>query len=101
VETVCKRILEKGEHIMKKLKRMIVGIDIFAKSNNVLKRAFMVAKENKAELFIVHAVQTPWFSVPSYFGGKEISVDTEGIKKKIENNSRESSTTKSFTCFDR
>jgi len=69
---------------MKKIKRIIVGIDIFAKSNNVLKRALMVAKENKAELFIVHAVQTPWFSVPSYFGGKEITVDTEGIKKKIE-----------------
>jgi len=69
---------------MKKLKRIIVGIDIFAKSDNVLKRAFMVAKENKADLFIVHAVQAPWFSVPSYFGGKEITVDTKGIKKKIE-----------------
>ncbi len=69
---------------MKKLKRIIVGIDIFAKSNNVLKRAFMVAKENKAELFIIHAVQIPWFSVPSYFGGKEISVDIKGITKKIE-----------------
>jgi len=70
---------------MKNLKRMIVGIDIFAKSNNnVLKRALMLAKENKAELFIVHAVQTPWFSVPSYFGGKEITVDTKGITKRIE-----------------
>jgi len=69
---------------MKKLKRIIVGIDIFAKSNNVLKRALMVAKENKAELFIVYAVQTPWFSVPSYFGSKEITIDTKGITKKIE-----------------
>ena len=69
---------------MKKLKRIIVGIDIFAKSNNVLKRAFMLAKENRAELFIVHAVQTPWLSIPSYFGGKEIAVDTKGIEKKIE-----------------
>jgi len=69
---------------MKKLKRIIVGIDIFEKSNNVLKRAFMLAKENRAELFIVHAVQTPWLSIPSYFGGKEIAVDTKGIKKKIE-----------------
>ena len=66
------------------MKRIIVGIDIFAKSNNVLKRAFMVAKKNKADLFIVHAVQTPWFSVPSYFGSKEITVDIKGIKKKIE-----------------
>ena len=69
---------------MRKLKRIIVGLDIFAESNNVLKRAFMMAKQNKAELFIVHAVQTPWFSVPSYFGSKEITVDTKGITKKIE-----------------
>ena len=69
---------------MKKLKRIVVGIDILAKSNNVLKRALMVAKENKAELFIVHAVQTPWFSVPNFFGGKEIKIDIKGITKKIE-----------------
>ncbi|RRS31723.1 MAG: hypothetical protein P794_03435 [Epsilonproteobacteria bacterium (ex Lamellibrachia satsuma)] len=69
---------------MKKIKRILVSIDIFAKANNVLKRALMVAKQNKAELFIIHAVQTPWFSVPSYFGSKEISVDIEGITKKIE-----------------
>ena len=69
---------------MKKLKRVIVGIDIFERSNNVLKRALMVAKQNKAELFIVHAVQTPWFSVPSYFGSKEITIDIKGITKKIE-----------------
>lgn len=69
---------------MKKLKRIIVGIDIFAKANNVLKRALMLARQNKAELFIVHAVEAPLFSVPSYFGGKEISIDTKGITKKIE-----------------
>lgn len=69
---------------MKNLKRILVGIDVFAKSDNILKRALMVAKQNKAELFIVHAVQTPWLSVPSYFGGKEIVIDTEGITKKIE-----------------
>ena len=69
---------------MKKLKRIIVGLDIFAASNNVLKRALMEAKQNKAELFIIHVVQTPWFSVPSYFGSKEITIDTKGITKKIE-----------------
>ncbi len=68
---------------MKKLKRIIVGIDIFGKSNSVLKRALMVAKQNKAELFIVYVVQTPWLSVPSYFGSKEIVIDTKGIKNKI------------------
>ncbi len=69
---------------MKKLTRIIVGVDIFAKSNNVLKRALILARQNKAELFIIHAVETPWFSVPSFFGGKEITVDTEGVTKKIE-----------------
>lgn len=69
---------------MEKLNRIVVGIDILEKSNNVLKRAFLVAKENKAELFIVHAVQTPWFSVPNFFGGKEITIDIKGITKKIE-----------------
>jgi len=69
---------------MKKIKRIIVGIDIFAEGSNVLKRALMIAKRNKAELFLVHAVQTPWFSVPSYFGSKEVSIDIVAITKKIE-----------------
>lgn len=69
---------------MKKLKRIIVGIDILAKTDNVLKRAFMLAKENKAELYIVYAVRTPWFSLPDYFGSKEIVIDKKGIKKRIE-----------------
>ena len=69
---------------MKELKRIVVGIDISEKSDNVLKRALIVARENEAELFIVHAVVTPWLSVPSYFGSKETVIDIEGIKKKIE-----------------
>ena len=77
-------IMLKERTMMKKLKRVIVGIDIFAKSNYVLKRALLIAKENQAELFIIHAVHIPWFSVPSYFGSKELTVDTKGIIKKIE-----------------
>ena len=77
-------IEKKAGIYMKNLKRIIVGIDIFAESNNVLKRAFMLARENKAELFIIQAVQAPWLSIPSYFGSKDIAVDTKGIKKKIE-----------------
>ena len=69
---------------MKTLKRIVVGIDISEKSDNVLKRALIMARENKADLFIVHAVQTPWLSVPSYFGSKELVIDKEGISKKIE-----------------
>jgi len=69
---------------MKKLKRIVVGVDIFEKSNDVLKRALTLANEHKANLFIVHAVRTPWLAVPSYFGSKEIGIDKEGITKKIE-----------------
>ncbi len=69
---------------MKKIKRILVGIDVFSQSDHVLKRALMVAKRNKAELFLVHAVQIPWFSTPSYFGGKEITIDIEGTREKIE-----------------
>ncbi len=74
----------KGRYRMKRLQRIIAGIDIFEKSNNVLKRALMVAKQNKADLFIVHAVQTPWLSIPNYFGGKKVTVDIKSIKKKID-----------------
>lgn len=69
---------------MKKLKKIVVGIDVFGKSNNVLKRAFMLAKENKAQLFVVHAVHIPWLAMPNYFNTGEISIDKSGIKKKIE-----------------
>ena len=69
---------------MKKIKRILVGIDVFEKSNNVLKRALVIARENEAELFIVHAVETPWLSVPSYFGSKELDIDIKGITKTIE-----------------
>lgn len=69
---------------MKKPNRIVAGIDILAKTDHVIKRAFALAKENKAELYIVYAIQTPWFSVPDYFGSKEIEIDTKGIKKRIE-----------------
>lgn len=69
---------------MKKLKRIVVGIDISERTDNVLKRALMIARENEAELFVVHAVETPWLSVPSFFSSKELVIDTEGIKKTIE-----------------
>ncbi len=69
---------------MKKIKRILVGIDVFDKSNAVLKRAFMLAKEHDAFLTIVHAVQVPWLSVPSYFSSEALGVDTDGIRKKLE-----------------
>ena len=69
---------------MKKLERILVGIDVYGNPDNVLRRAFMLAKENAAELFIVQAVQVPWFSVPDYFGSKEVAVNTENIKDEIK-----------------
>jgi len=69
---------------MKELKRVLVGLDVTEKSNNVLKRALSIANEHKADLFIVHAVRTPWVGVPSYFGGKDIDIDKEGITQNIE-----------------
>lgn len=68
---------------MKKLKRIVAAVDIYSKSNNVLKRALMIARDNKAHLYIVHIVETPWLSLPDYFGGEEISIDTKALQKKL------------------
>lgn len=84
---------------MKKLKRIIVGIDTLGKPNNVLKRALMLAKENKAELYIVHAIQLPWFSVPDYFGSKKIVIDKKAIKKKIEKKIKALNVDTKVPCF--
>ena len=69
---------------MKKLKKIIVGIDVFASSDDVLKRALMIAKENKAELFIVHAIEMPWIKIADYFDSKVLVIDKKNIKKELE-----------------
>ncbi|HSR74043.1 MAG TPA: universal stress protein [Sulfurovum sp.] len=84
---------------MKKLQRIVVGIDIFEKSDNVLKRALMVAKENKSDLFVVHAVRIPWLGIPSYFGSKDIAIDKEGLKKKIEKKIKSLNKETKVNCF--
>ena len=84
---------------MKQVKRIVVGIDISEKSDNVLKRALMIARENEAELFVVHAVETPWLSVPSFFGSKDLVIDIEGIKKKIEKKLKTLNTGKKVPYF--
>jgi len=71
--------------MMKKLKRIVVGLDIFEKSNDVLKRALALASEHKADLFIIHGVRTPWFAVPSYFGSKEI-LTKKVLQRKLKKN---------------
>lgn len=84
---------------MKKLQRIVVGINIFAKSSNVLKRALSIAEENKAELYIIQAVPVPWFSVPDYFTSKNISIDKKAIKKKIEKKIEELNTKSKVACY--
>ncbi|MCW8821425.1 MAG: universal stress protein [Sulfurovum sp.] len=84
---------------MEKLKRIVVGIDVFEKSDNVLKRALILANENKADLFIIHAVRTPWLDVPSYFGSKDIDIDKEGITKKIEKKIKTLDKNSKVPCF--
>lgn len=84
---------------MKKLKRIVVGLDVFEKSNDVLKRALALASEHKANLLIVHAVRTPWLSVPSYFGSKEIGIDKERITKKIEKKLKILNKDRKVSCF--
>ena len=84
---------------MKKLQRIVVGIDVFEKSDHVLKRALMVAKENSADLFVVHAVRIPWLDIPSYFGSKPVAIDKEGIKKKIEKKIKLLNKESKVNCF--
>ena len=84
---------------MKKLKRIVVGIDINEKSDHVLTRALNLANEQKADLFVVHAVPTPWLAVPSYFGSKDIGIDTKGITKKIEKKLKTLNKESKVPCF--
>ncbi len=74
----------KAGSVMKKVKKLIVGIDLGSKSNHVLKRALMIAKQNKAKLFIMHVIEAPWFSLPSYFGAADDTIDTKALQKKID-----------------
>ncbi len=68
---------------MKNIKRILVGIDVFDKSNLVLKRAFMLAEEHNASIYLVHAVQVPWLSLPSYFASDALDIDSKGIEKRF------------------
>lgn len=70
--------------MMKKLQRILVAIDVYANPDDVLKRAFMRAEENEAELYIVQAIKVPLFSLPDYFGSKDVTVNIKGIKAEIE-----------------
>jgi nucleotide-binding universal stress UspA family protein len=84
---------------MKKIKRVLVGIDVHERSNDVLKRALILANEHKADLFVVHAVRVPWLSVPSYFGSKELGINTEAITKKIEKKIKAVNKGNEVNCF--
>ena len=75
---------QKGRYEMHKSSRIIVGIDPFAKSESIVKRAFMVARETGAELFILYAVKIPWFETPDLFRLKPESVDTDAISQDMQ-----------------
>ncbi|MDD2451097.1 MAG: universal stress protein [Sulfurovum sp.] len=64
--------------------RIVVGIDPFAKSETIVKRAFMVARERGAELFFVYAVKIPWFETPDLFRLKNESIDTDTIRQDMQ-----------------
>lgn len=74
----------KGVSVMKKIKRILVAVNVFANCDDVLKRAFMLAQENKATLYIVQAIEVPLFSIPDYFSSKKVTLDTAGIKDRID-----------------
>lgn len=69
---------------MKNPRRIVVGLNVFEGSNHIVKRALIVARENEAELFFVQAIETPWFSVPDFFGSRSIVIDTKAIEEKIK-----------------
>ncbi len=70
---------------MEKIHRILVGLDVIEKSDNVLKRALQIAAENQTDLFVVHAIHIPWLAMPNYLNTDEISVDKSSIEKMIEN----------------
>jgi nucleotide-binding universal stress UspA family protein len=84
---------------MKKLKRIVVGLDVFEKSNDVFKRALALASEHKANLFIVHAVRTPWLAIPSYVDSNDIGIDKERIAKQIEKKLKVLNKDTKVSCF--
>ena len=47
---------------MNNFKNIVVGLDISKNSLSVLKRAFLLAKNNNSKITIVHAIDTNWFS---------------------------------------
>ncbi len=69
---------------MEKIHRILVGLDVIEKSDNVLKRALQIAAENQTDLFVVHAIPIPWLAMPTYYNSGEISVDKSGIESMIE-----------------
>ncbi|MDD3499686.1 MAG: universal stress protein [Sulfurovum sp.] len=75
---------QKGRYEMSNSGRIVVGIDPFAKSETIVKRAFMVARERGAELFFVYAVKIPWFETPDLFRLKNESIDTDTIRQDMQ-----------------
>ncbi len=62
-------------------KNVVVAIDTSITANEVLKRAFCLAKYNKIHLYIIHCIDIPWFD--KLQNQKDIVQET---KKKIKEN---------------
>ena len=68
------------------LDKIIVAIDNSKISEEVLKRALLLANKNGSIIVIVHIINTPLFEAPDYFGGdKTQKIDQDEIKSQIEN----------------
>ncbi|RXK14393.1 hypothetical protein CP965_02795 [Halarcobacter mediterraneus] len=83
---------------MNSFKNIVVGLDISKSSLFVLKRAFLLAKNNNSKVTIVHAIDTNWFS--ELFSDSNLDelkeqalinikeqielIDTKGIEYSIE-----------------
>jgi nucleotide-binding universal stress UspA family protein len=69
---------------MAQFKKVFAAIDSSTKSNDVLKRSIWLAKEEGADLIVMHVVEIPWFEMPIDVWGKKPPIDEEALRKKIE-----------------
>jgi nucleotide-binding universal stress UspA family protein len=67
---------------MKVYDNIVVGLDISKGGIAVLKRAFLLAKQNNSKVTIVHAIDGNWFS--ELFSSKNLKELQEHAKKSIE-----------------
>ena len=81
------------------LNKIIVAMDNSKISEEVLKRALLLADEKNCSIAVVHAISAPWFDIPDYFGGKEIKdINETDIREKIEHRVQKLSQDTNIKC---